>query len=106
MDCLRPVYGLVAVPDIAKRTTQRLFKSQTTDPYGKFDLHGLAPGTYKLFAWDGAESNAWEDEDFLKPFEDKGTKIEIRDQDATTANLTVISIKHEGNDQTATNGGG
>ena len=89
---------VVAVPDIARRTTQRLFKSQTTDQYGKFDLHGLAPGTYKLFAWDGAESNAWEDQDFLKPFEDKGTKIEVRDEDAMTTNLTVISIKHEGND--------
>jgi hypothetical protein len=89
---------VVAVPDIARRTTQRLFKSQTTDQYGKFDLHGLAPGAYKLFAWDGAESNAWEDEDFLKPFEDQGTKIEVRDQDAMTTNLTVISIKHEGND--------
>jgi len=89
---------VVAVPDTARRMTQRLFKSQTTDQYGKFDLHGLAPGTYKLFAWDGAESNAWEDQDFLKPFEDKGTKIEVRDEDAMTTNLTVISVKHEGND--------
>jgi Carboxypeptidase regulatory-like domain len=93
-----PGVWVVAVPDVARRTTERLFKSQTTDQYGKFDLHGLAPGTYKLFAWDGAESNAWEDEDFLKPFEDQGTKIEVRDEDALTANLTVISIKHEGND--------
>jgi len=89
---------VVAVPDTARRMTQRLFKSQTTDQYGKFDLHGLAPGTYKLFAWDGAESNAWEDQDFLKPFEDQGTKIEVRDEDAMTTNLTVIPIKHEGND--------
>ena len=61
----------VAVPEAAWRTTRRLFQSQTTDQYGKFDLHGLAPGTYKLFAWDGAENNAWEDQDFGKPFEDQ-----------------------------------
>jgi len=42
---------VAAVPDEARRTTLRLFKSQTTDQYGKFDLHGLAPGEYKLFAW-------------------------------------------------------
>jgi hypothetical protein len=89
---------VVAVPDIARRTMQRLFKPQTTDQFGKFDLHGLAPGTYKLFAWDGADSNAWEDEDFLKPFEEQGTNIEVRDEEALTRNLTVISIKHEGND--------
>ena len=89
---------VVAVPDEARRTILRLFKSQTTDQYGKFDLHGLAPGTYKLFAWDGTEGNAWENEDFLKLFEDQGTKIELRDEDAVTTNLTVISAKREGND--------
>jgi len=89
---------VVAVPDEARRTILRLFKSQTTDQYGKFDLHGLAPGTYKLFAWDGTEGNAWEDEDFLKLFEDQGTKIELRDEDVVTTNLTVISAKREGND--------
>lgn len=37
---------VVAVPDEARRSNFRLFKSQTTDQYGKFDLHGLAPGSY------------------------------------------------------------
>jgi hypothetical protein len=55
---------VAAVPDQSRRTTLRLFKSQTTDQYGKFDLHGLAPGEYKLFAWEGIENDAWEDEDF------------------------------------------
>jgi hypothetical protein len=50
--------------------------------------------------------NAWEDQDFLKPFDDQGTKIELRDEDAVTTKLTVISIKREGNDQTSTNGRG
>ena len=61
-------------------------------------MHGLAPGEYKLFAWEGIEHNAWEDEAFLKAFEDKGTKIEVRDEDAVTTNLTVIALKHEGNE--------
>jgi len=95
---------VVAVPDVARRTTQRLLKSQATDQYGKFDRRGLPPGADKLFAWDGAESNAWEDQDFLKPFEEEGTKIEVRDEDAMKTNLTVISIKHEENDKTSTNG--
>lgn len=89
---------VAAVPDESRRTTLRLFKSQTTDQYGKFDLHGLAPGEYKLFAWEGIENNAWEDEDFLKGFEDQGTKIEVRNEDAVTTNLTVIALKHEGNE--------
>jgi hypothetical protein len=42
---------VVAVPDQARRFNFRLFKSQTTDQYGHFDLHGLTPGNYKLFSW-------------------------------------------------------
>jgi len=71
----------------------RLFNSQTTDQYGKFDLHGLAPGEYRIFAWDGIENNAWEDEDFLKPFEAQGTRIEVQDDDVTTIKLTAIAAK-------------
>jgi hypothetical protein len=88
---------VVAVPDEVRRTTLRLFKSQTTDQYGKFDLHGLAPGEYKLFAWEGIESNAWQDDDFLKPFEALGTKLEVRDEDAATINLTAIAMKQTRN---------
>jgi hypothetical protein len=87
---------VVAVPDEARRTTLRLFKSQTTDQYGKFDLHGLAPGEYKLFAWERVENNAWEDEDFLKPFEPQGTRIEVRDEASTNLYLTAIAIKQTG----------
>jgi hypothetical protein len=93
-----PAVGVwvVAVPDEARRTTLRLFKSQTTDQYGKFDLHGLAPGEYKLFAWERVENNAWEDEDFLKPFEPQGTRIEVRDEASTNLYLTAIAIKQTG----------
>ena len=84
---------VVAVPEEAKRTNFRLFKAQTTDQYGKFDLHGLAPGTYKLFSWTAIESNVWEDADFLKPFEEKGELTELADGDVKTANLKVIETK-------------
>ena len=87
---------VVAVPDEPRRTTLRLFKSQTTDQYGNFDLHGLAPGEYKLFAWEGVENNAWEDEDFLKLFEPQGTRLEVRDAVSTKVNLTAIAIKQTG----------
>jgi hypothetical protein len=88
---------VVAVPDEARRTLLRLFKAQTTDQYGRFDLHGLAPGEYKLFVWDEVEEHAWEDGEFLRPFEARGTKIEVRDEDSATLNLKVISGKGDGN---------
>ena len=86
---------MVAVPDEARRSNSKLFKSQTTDQYGKFDLHGLAPGTYKMFSWTGIENGEWEDADFLKPFEDKAESVELQDDDAKSVNLKVIEKKSE-----------
>ena len=87
---------VVAVPDEARRTNFKLFKSHTTDQYGKFDLRGLAPGSYQIFSWTGIESNEWEDADFLKPFEDKGETVELHDEDVKTVNLKVIEKKSVG----------
>jgi len=42
---------------------------------------------------DGIERNSWEDEDFLKPFEAQGTRIEVQDDDVTTIKLTAIAAK-------------
>jgi hypothetical protein len=87
---------VVAVPDEARRANFKLFKSLTTDQYGKFDLRGLAPGSYKIFSWAGIENNEWEDADFLKLFEDKGETVELQDEDAKTLNLKVIEKKRVG----------
>jgi hypothetical protein len=67
-----------------------LYKSQSTDQYGRFDLRGIAPGDYKLFTWDEVEEGAWEDPDFLKPFEEKGEKVSVQEGDSKSVNLTEI----------------
>ena len=66
------------------------YKSQSTDQYGHFKLHGLAPGKYKLFSWQGIEQSAWQDADFLKPYEDKGQDLEVKDGDKKSADLHLI----------------
>jgi len=86
---------VVAVPEEAKRTNLRLFKAQTTDQYGKFDLHGLAPGSYKLFSWAAIENNAWQDGNFLKPFEKKGVGVELTDGEVRTVTLKTLATKSE-----------
>jgi hypothetical protein len=78
------------VPDKARRTQNRLYKTQTTDQYGHFDLRGIAPGDYKLFTWEEVEQGAWEDAEFLKPFEEKGEGISLKEGDAKSAQLTTI----------------
>jgi hypothetical protein len=57
-----PAVGVrvVLVPEPSRRTQYTLFKEQTTDQYGHCELRGIAPGDYKLFSWEEAESGAWE----------------------------------------------
>ncbi len=81
---------VVLVPSAPHRSHHRLYKSLTTDQYGHFDLRGIAPGDYKLFSWNQVEDGAWEDADFLKPFEEKGEKVTVQEGDAKSVNLTTI----------------
>ncbi len=93
-----PAVGVrvVLVPEPSHRTQYVLFKEQTTDQYGRFELRGIVPGDYKLFSWEEAESGAWEDPEFLKPFEEKGEKILLQEGDQKTLNLVTIGTKATG----------
>ena len=87
-----PAVGVwvVLVPDEAHRSSRRLYKSASTDQYGRFELHGIAPGDYKLFSWEAAESGSWEDPEFLKDFEKQGEKISLQEGEQKTVNVTAI----------------
>ena len=83
------------VPELAHRTQDRLYKTLTTDQYGRFDLRGIPPGEYKLFSWEEVESGAWEDPEFLKPFEQEGEKIVLQEGDHKTLSLVTIRTRSE-----------
>jgi hypothetical protein len=84
------------VPEDRHRSEFRLFKHKTTDQYGRFDIRGIAPGNYKLFSWEQVEPNAWEDPDFLKPFEPKGESVSLQEGDGKSVDLVAIrSASHE-----------
>lgn len=80
----------VLVPSAPHRSQNRLYKAQTTDQYGHFILKGIAPGDYQLLSWDEVEDGAWEDADFLKPFEEKGEKVTVEESDSKSVNITTV----------------
>jgi protocatechuate 3,4-dioxygenase beta subunit len=87
-----PFAGAVVaiVPERDRRKQFRLFKDTTTDQYGQFILRGVAPGTYKLFSWKEVEDNAWEDPEFLAPFETQGTGVTAEENGHITIRLKLI----------------
>jgi protocatechuate 3,4-dioxygenase beta subunit len=89
----QPATGVyvVAVPEGARADSQQYYKMGVTDPYGRASLKGLAPGDYKLYAWEGVEANAWQDPDFRKQYERSGESISIRENGRESKQLTVLT---------------
>jgi hypothetical protein len=85
--------SVVLVPELSQRDNYQKYKTQSTDQYGHFDLHGIAPGDYKLFSWVEVEPDAWQDAEFLKQFEEKGQSITLQDRDHSTVKVTAIETK-------------
>jgi hypothetical protein len=67
----------VLVPDPARRYRVDLFQSIATDGRGEFRFDNVAPGEYKIFAWEDVMSGAWHDPDFLRSRESLGAVVRI-----------------------------
>jgi hypothetical protein len=101
--------GIVNTPDSAPATeamvtlvpmgahrSRPFYKRTTTDSAGKFTIRGIAPGSYKLFAWDTVDPNAvMYDPDFLRPYEALGESIEVRPTEKKAVELKLIVNKEQ-----------
>ena len=81
-----------AVPDsIAARGFRTdMHRATQTDASGLFQLQGLPPGDYRIFAWEEADKDAIMDLDFVRINEDKGTRVHIDEGDRQNIELDVI----------------
>jgi hypothetical protein len=61
----------------SRRKNFALYRTTTSLRDGTFSLYGIAPGEYKVFAWESVTAGAWENEDFLRRFEDRGTTVRL-----------------------------
>ncbi|MBV8514620.1 MAG: carboxypeptidase regulatory-like domain-containing protein [Acidobacteria bacterium] len=88
-----PAVGVwvVLVPDAKHRDRHDLYRTERTDQHGAFKISQIAPGDYALYSWDEVEDGAWEDPDFMRPFEEKkqGEKVTVEDRDNKSYNITV-----------------
>jgi hypothetical protein len=68
-------------------------KALTSDQNGRYRLAGIAgiaPGEYRLFAWEQVEEQAWEDPEFLKPFEDRATRVRVEENSSQQLRLQAF----------------
>lgn len=90
-----PVQGamVVLVPEVPKRQQPALYKFASTDQYGRFSLSAIAPGEYKLFAWDAVEGGEWMDPDFLQVWENKGKSISVKENSKEAVDLALLKVE-------------
>lgn len=73
-----PLQGatVVVVPDRLRRRVD-LFKDATADQNGRFEFLSVAPGDYRLFAWDDVEPGMWFGPGFLERFESNAAPVNV-----------------------------
>lgn len=80
------IRGIVKPWDALNQTAEVIAQSETsgqiyqviTDKFRQFALSGLAPGTYRLFAWPGTDQIEYRNPVALKRYEDDSTEINIQ----------------------------
>jgi hypothetical protein len=88
-----PVF--VALVPSGSRRDPSLFKMSGVGEGGQFRFSGIAPGSYKLYAFEDMDANAIRyDPDFLKPYETKGQSVQVSENSKQTVALKVTqSVK-------------
>jgi uncharacterized surface anchored protein len=80
------------LPDQDRGRTE-LIRNAVSDQNGKFTIRGVPPGNYKLFAWDGLESNAFFDPEVMRQYEQQGKAVRVAEGAKQTADVKVIPVK-------------
>jgi Carboxypeptidase regulatory-like domain len=78
---------VVLIPDPPRRQRFDLYSVTGSDSAGHVHFDGLAPGDYKVFAWDDVPADAWQDPDFMRSYEDRGKPVHVTE--GSTENVEV-----------------
>lgn len=87
-----PAAGVLVtlIPDASHPSVLWLFKTADTDQNGHFTIHGVRPGEYRIYAWEMVESGAYQDPDFLKPYESAGETVSIKERSHETVQVKLM----------------
>jgi len=83
--------ALVAlVPDSRRFENRALFATAASDGSGKFVFRGIAPGEYRLYAWESTPPNAYQNANFVRRFDDKAKIVVVGPRTTNRVELSLI----------------
>jgi protocatechuate 3,4-dioxygenase beta subunit len=87
---------VVLVPKEEERVQiSELYRQTVTDQNGRFTFKSVAPGEYKVYAWEDVESTAWMDPEFMKPLDGKGEPVTLGESAQVNVQVTVIPAESQ-----------
>jgi hypothetical protein len=81
---------IVLIPDGARRRWPDSIRTAATELSGRYTIDRIPPGNYTAFSWEEIEEGAWMDPEFMKRYEERGTKIQILEGMNGTVNVTAF----------------
>jgi hypothetical protein len=86
-----PRATVVLVPPLSRRQNSALYRIVQSDAQGRFVITGVAPGSWKLFAWESVQPGAYQNPEFMKTREARGTSVTVTAGIRSNADVTLIS---------------
>jgi len=80
------------VPGGPRRMSSMFFKTANTDQSGRFSFKDVAPGEYKVYAWDQIDAGAAQDPDFVKPFDNNAKEVKLEEGARENLDLKLIQV--------------
>ena len=81
---------VVLIPETRRRDNRALYVQTNSDATGRFTLRGVAPGDYKVFAWESIQAFAHFNAAFMAKHEDRGKLVHVGQSGTVSAELTII----------------
>jgi hypothetical protein len=84
-----PEVEAVLIPEGEFRRSDR-YKIARTDANGRFLIRGIAPGNYRIYAWESIDRFRYFDREFVRQFEGSGKIVRIEEGARGTIDLDMI----------------
>jgi hypothetical protein len=81
---------VVLVPAVERRQNTALYRTRITNDSGRFEIRGVPPGTYTVFAWKSVPPTAWQNADFLSSAVDRGQVVKVTSSSRSMLELEAI----------------
>ena len=78
------------MPDSSQPDQYWRSKTAASDDSGAFRIQGIVPGQYTAYALIDVEDGIWNDPDFLRMLQGKGTAVKLAEGANETLQLAVV----------------